>query len=73
MCCMPATYPVALAKHPAVSAFYRLLYACNTSHEICKKVQVCFADYMLVMELEGDNVAHKLHQQVKCIHYSCLL
>ena len=35
-------------------------------------LQARCADYMLVMELEGDNLAHKLHQQVDRICISLL-
>ena len=61
-----ASYPRALAKQPAPLTLH-LLYACCTCHEHGNTLQACCADYMLVMELEGDNLAHKLHQQVNRI------
>ena len=54
------------------SSILHLLCACYTCHEHGNTLQLYRADYMLVMELEGDNLAHKLHQQVNHVCISLL-
>ena len=66
-----ASYPKAYSKILDPSTLH-LLYKCYTCHEHGNTLQLCCADYMLVMELEGDNLAHKLHQEVNRVCSSLL-
>ena len=49
------------------------LVNCLTVESLAKDCALSRADYMLVMALEGENVAHKLHQEVSFhCHCACM-
>ena len=72
-CMLPHVSRCALPLQGGGSCWLPYWVKCLKKESVAKDCALYCADYMLVMALEGENVAHKLHREVslRC-HCACM-